>query len=270
MTDRLTSAISAARTRADENAEDGAATRLRIRETLAKRGGVRRKKWTLLAAVIGTLFGSTAFALHQGWEPPWASHAAAVETAPIVERPKVAMQLPTPEQPFVAPPDRETASAREEPEALAWSSAPMPRPLRPRPRAVATNVGSVALATPPPPPDSTPPTPTIGAGPSRVATAVHTDSPAPGLERELAAYRVAHLAHFRGNDPEAALVAWDHYLAKFPDGRMALDARYDRALVLVKLERWKDAREALASFAAANSTYRKTEAAKILDAIRAR
>jgi TolA-binding protein len=91
-----------------------------------------------------------------------------------------------------------------------------------------------------------------------------------GPDGELAAYRIAHTAHFRGNDPKAALAAWDAYLAKFPDGRMALDARYDRALVLVKLERWSEARAALAPFAAANSTYRRVEAQKILDAIRAR
>jgi TolA-binding protein len=99
---------------------------------------------------------------------------------------------------------------------------------------------------------------------------VRGESPASGTDGELAAYRVAHTAHFRGKDPKAALVAWDQYLAKFPDGRMALDARYDRALVLVKLERWAEARAALAPFAAANSTYRKLEATKILDAIRAR
>jgi hypothetical protein len=389
MTDLLSSAIAAARTRADEGADDGAETRLRIRETLAKRGAGRRKKWTLLAAVIGTLFGSTAFALHQGWTP-FSSPGAVESSTPEPEAPQqVAAQRHrevVEQAPFVAPPVREIADAREEPEALAWSTGPReiesagskgtsagtnavasspPRTTavvsassasrstgsveRSTPRAAVTaprsgtNVDgsspsvapsgtnlagtsspsvappgtnldgtsspadSRAAVTAPPatapaiaatavPRDSTsrttgaesstaipsgsssprvaPPvpstTPSSSSSSPRVTTSVRGDSNASKPDGELAAYRIAHNAHFRGTDPKAALAAWDSYLAKFPGGRMALDARYDRALVLVKLERWKEAREALAPFAATTSTYRKAEAAKILDAIRAR
>ena len=62
MTNLLDSAIAAARSVADDGADDGAATRLRIRESLAARGTSRKKLWTMLAATIGTLFASTAFA----------------------------------------------------------------------------------------------------------------------------------------------------------------------------------------------------------------
>lgn len=51
---------------------------------------------------------------------------------------------------------------------------------------------------------------------------------------------------------------------------MLLEAKYNRALVLVRLERYAEARTALAPFAATSSTYRNAEAKKILDAIRAR
>jgi hypothetical protein len=93
----------------------------------------------------------------------------------------------------------------------------------------------------------------------------------PQPSAELAAYRGAHELHFRGKDPMAALAAWDAYLAKYPNGSLALDARYDRALVLVKLSRWKEARAALAPFAnAAAGSYRQREATEILAAIRDR
>ena len=88
---------------------------------------------------------------------------------------------------------------------------------------------------------------------------------------ELAAYRHAHELHFRGGDPKAALRAWDDYLAKFPNGALAPEARYDRALVLVKLARWNEARTALAPFASAKvGAYRQKEAAEILAAIKDR
>ena len=316
MSDLLSSAIAAARAQADEGADDGAATRMRIRESLAQRGAGRRKKWTLIVAVIGSLFGATAFAMHQGWTPFSSSRVA---EAPVEQAAQVAAAAPrrevVEERPFVAPPGRETLAVLGEPEALAWSTdagSPSVKAIAPAPRAAgakgiasgSTGTNEVAsaartndivsrpavtaprasTASEPPavnistavPGDSTPLTltPTVRGGPSptegtsRVATTVRAaDASGAG---ELAAYRVAHKEHFRGTDPKAALAAWDRYLAKFPDGRMALDAKYDRALVLVKLERWKEAREALAPFAATNSTYRRAEAAKILDAIRTR
>jgi hypothetical protein len=52
---------------------------------------------------------------------------------------------------------------------------------------------------------------------------------------------------------------------------LAPEARYDRALVLVKLERWADARTALEPIANAPvGSYRQREAAEILGAIRNR
>ena len=83
--------------------------------------------------------------------------------------------------------------------------------------------------------------------------------------------REAHQLHFRGGDASAVLAAWDVYLAKFPSGTLAPEARYDRALVLVKLARWNEARAALAPFANAKpGSYRQREATEILSAIRDR
>ncbi len=89
------------------------------------------------------------------------------------------------------------------------------------------------------------------------------------LDREDALYRQAHEAHFVARDAARALVAWDRYLAVFPRGRLAPEARYNRALVLVRLGRTDEARAALAPFADAPiGSYRQAEARLLLDAIR--
>ena len=88
---------------------------------------------------------------------------------------------------------------------------------------------------------------------------------------ELAYYRRAHDAHFRGSNAIATLAAWDEYLMRFPKGQLAVEARYDRALILIKLQRWSAAEEALRPFATARpGSYRQAEAAKLLDAVRQR
>jgi hypothetical protein len=86
--------------------------------------------------------------------------------------------------------------------------------------------------------------------------------------RELALYRVAHEAHFRGTDPHAALAAWDAYLAELPHSQRAPEARWNRALVLIKLGRHAEAKTALAPFANAPAgSYRQREAAQLLEAL---
>jgi hypothetical protein len=69
-------------------------------------------------------------------------------------------------------------------------------------------------------------------------------------------YDEAHTLHFVARDPARALAAWDRYLAAAPvDTRaaLALEARYNRAICLVRLRRTEEARTALEPFA--NGTY---------------
>jgi hypothetical protein len=69
-------------------------------------------------------------------------------------------------------------------------------------------------------------------------------------------------------DPSAALEAWDAYLAAFPQGQFSLEARYNRALSLVRLGRMIDARTALAPFADGRfGGYRQREARELMGAI---
>lgn len=87
--------------------------------------------------------------------------------------------------------------------------------------------------------------------------------------REL--YRLAHAAHFSSGDPEQALRAWDAFLTAAPSDTFAPEARYNRAILLVKLERHAQALEALAPFACAPSgAYRQREARALIDRVRAR
>ncbi len=80
-------------------------------------------------------------------------------------------------------------------------------------------------------------------------------------------YRKAHDLHFRGTDPAAALTAWDAYLAAESSGRFAIEARYNRGLLLARLGRYVEARAALAPYSAGeiNNGYRRTEARAIIE-----
>lgn len=113
--------------------------------------------------------------------------------------------------------------------------------------------------------------PTIAtAGAHAAATGEHPPGRELGGEADpqLEAYRAAHRTHFDARSPSAALAAWDRYLADFPDGSFATDARFNRALCLVRLGRLAEARAALMPFAlAAPGDYRQAEAAALLQSL---
>ena len=85
-------------------------------------------------------------------------------------------------------------------------------------------------------------------------------------------YRAAHRLHFHGSDPVATLAAWDAYLAAEPRGRFVVEAQYNRALVLVRLARYPEARLALEPFArgeVAPAGYRQREATALVERLAA-
>jgi TolA-binding protein len=99
----------------------------------------------------------------------------------------------------------------------------------------------------------------------RVASATAVDTQAAAEE---SAYEAAHRVHFTERDPTKALAAWDAYLSTYPDGRFALEARYNRALALVRLGRTEEARAALGPFADGRyGAYRRVEARDLIDAL---
>jgi hypothetical protein len=175
--------------------------------------------------------------------------------------------------PEVALPPRiepDAAAVVVEPSAPATIPALPPTPKAPKtvvkprpapPKLEATPVAPVTPRVEPPP-----------ASPTRVpAPPQPAPVPAPAKSDDLADYRLAHEAHFRGHDATAALAAWDAYLAKHAKSQMATDARYNRALVLIKLARYADARAALTPFANAPAgSYHQADAVKLLAALPAK
>jgi hypothetical protein len=128
------------------------------------------------------------------------------------------------------------ARAEAEPAAL---GAPAPSALSERPAPVAQPAASIAVVRP---------------------------NAAPDPAHEL--YRSAHRAHFTEHDPSRALGLWEAYLREAPRGRFAVEARYNRALCLVRLSRHAEARAALEPFArAAVGSYRQHEASELLEAL---
>ena len=90
------------------------------------------------------------------------------------------------------------------------------------------------------------------------------------IDTQLNAYQAAHRTHFDASNPAAALAAWDHYLANFPAGSFAVDARFNRALCLIRLGRRAEGRSALTPFAnAVRGSYRQVEATALLQGLAA-
>lgn len=95
--------------------------------------------------------------------------------------------------------------------------------------------------------------------PSRAAT-----NPAHGDDAERL-YEAAHRSHFVDRDWNAALGAWDRYLAEAPRGRFVPEAKYNRAIALLRLGRRDEATRELTPFAqGAFGGYRQEEARSLL------
>lgn len=122
---------------------------------------------------------------------------------------------------------------------------------------------------------SLPPSPAPASVPARVeapapvalpTTVRSPRSPVDPAERR--AYREAHALHFDAREPARALDAWERYLRAYPNGRFAVEARYNRALCLVRLDRRDDARAALRPFAdGSHGAYREREARALIEAL---
>lgn len=232
--------VGAIRAAGDQGEDPGlaAVTRLRVVRSLEARARGRHQGVGVATAIAILLGGTVSWALATGqaatlWSPP--APRVAAEVTPPPSPPQRPSRRRAPSAPPSAPPgDPVTAPA----------IAVDPRPALP-PEAV----------TPPAPPPRPSPVP---------ASRPHREIAAPPVE---GVYRRAHELHFHGGDPAAALAAWDAYLAAEPDGRFAVEASYNRALVLVRLGRYAQAREALAAFARGDvvpAGYRQAEAAQLV------
>jgi hypothetical protein len=124
------------------------------------------------------------------------------------------------------------------------------------------------------PPSSPRPEGSAQGGPQAVRAAVTAEARSAVREEDregdtaASLYAEAHRAHFVDGDPSSALRAWNAYLAAAPEGPFVPEARYNRALTLVRLGRLDEARRALEPFASGiYGGYRTREAAALLDAL---
>jgi hypothetical protein len=152
------------------------------------------------------------------------------------------------------------------------NGAAAPRALAAAPSARAS-VATVDAITAPPPSAPAPSSAGATSKPSHAGTAPghgppRSSPPSATSDPEGDLYAIAHRAHFVARDPALALQGWDQYLSAYPEGRFAPEARYNRALALVRLGRLAEAREELTAFAEGRrSGYRQAEARSLLEAL---
>jgi hypothetical protein len=177
-------------------------------------------------------------------EPEVAPEPALVEApAPTVAN---APPSPLPQQPPAPAPARKQRPAKTTPR-------PAPK-AAPKPAAANTETALAAVL----PDDEPPPTPT--APPPEAAPV----KPQAAESAELALFRRAQSLHL-SHDPKA-IEAWDAYLRVAGTSPLAPEARYNRALGLVRAKRFADARSALKPFAEGKyGAYRRDEAKALLE-----
>ena len=242
-------------------------TRERVLESLDRRGQHRRTLMSVAIVVGLSLTGTTAWGLISGWLP------AVVRT--ITDEPPAKLTPPPPVEKRSAAAKKQRAPAPAVPPTVVVEPTvvePPPVPVQPPPvvtPAVVARPRPRPPSVPEPAPEPSPPADLV-APPAAAPVAPAELRPVEAAPlAELRLYRVAHSAHFRGNDPERALKAWDAYLSEWPNGKLALEARWNRALVLVKLARVDAAMRALEPFAAGTAGgYRQAEARRLVEALR--
>jgi hypothetical protein len=265
--DLLREATRAVREATEDSGGSGAFTRMRIMHSLH---GARRRRWTRVvvwAPLAAILAGATAAAATGQAARVWLAIERVVVSGPsrtdAQKSPPVARKArPSHARgPAKAPPSEPALGAE-----AAAKDTPGPSVVEPEsgPAAAADEVVASQVTS-----KSSAPTLRHASRAARSGAA----PPEPSDEdvaatRELELYRAAHRAHFQQHDCQGAVLAWQRYLAGAPRGRFTLEARYNRALCLVRLGREREAATALRPFAQGSfGGYRQSDARALLDAL---
>jgi hypothetical protein len=247
--DLLRRATSALREETEDSQAGARFTRARVLASLNETRVRRRTRLTFLVPLAACFAAATAWGTSGGNAGrlfAFVSHAFESDPAPApVPR---AGSKPVSKAPVVPP--VETAAPSDVAEA---NVAPLAPPVVPAPPELVPAPAPVSRAS----------TPVSASAASNAAVpSARVADPAHDL------YRAAHRAHFVEHEPVKALSAWDSYLRAAPAGRFSLEARYNRALCLVRLGRHEEARAALSPFAAgSHGGYRQAEAQALLDGL---
>jgi len=263
-----------------------------VRERVVAHARRRRKLrphgvWQWAAVAIASLCVSTAMAHVIRVQLPRVLSSLRSEPTPeLTARPKSPSVAPRPRpaasQPEAVQQTEVAPASSNDALELAAPKPPLSEHAEPeRVQAVpARPVPSVAVNPAPPPArraSEKPPARSERAPEGEVPAAVSSPAPAPAQTQtqapsaraaaaesaELALFRRAqslHLAH----DPRA-IAAWDAYLRVVSAGALVPEARYNRALALVRVHRYTEARTALQPFAEGQyGNYRRQEARALL------
>jgi hypothetical protein len=238
--DLLQRAASSVRERYDGESRQAARTEARV--LAAFRGPARRRSRLSLLAIplVAALLASAA----------WGTVAKDLRTwLQSTSRERRAASVPQPSKSLAPNPgisaQRTSAPLRDR------ALPPAPLPLAPLPPAPSARPSQHSPVLP-------------KASPVQPPAAVPSESEIDAL------YRAAHHAQFAGADPARALLLWDRYLTAAPNGGLSPEARYNRAIALVRLGRKAEAATALEPFARGEyGGYRRAEAASLLEVLRA-
>lgn len=231
--DLLKAATQALKDEGAEGHDDGRFTRARVMASLHQGKVKRRTRLAFVLPLAACLAAGTAWGAATG-KLPAVFHA-------ISRAVSYSAKAPAPPAPRRLAPSAVVPSGVAPAAPSPAAALPAPEPVTPSSPAPARSVGAVGVSTKPAPSSS----------------AAFQDA-----DGDL--YRLAHEAHFTSHDYGRALAGWDAYLRAAPRGRLATEARYNRALCLLRLGRDADARQALAPFASGAMGYRQNEAQQLL------
>lgn len=229
--DLLKAATQALKEETAEAVEDGRFTRARVMASLHQGKVKRRTRLAFVLPLAACLAAGTAWGAATGRLPAM-FHAIGQAVSYTAKAP------PLQPAPRVTPPLSEKAPAPSD------AAAPPPEPARLEPsKPVEPAPPKLVVVTSAKP------------APSSSASFKDTDGDL---------YRLAHEAHFSAHDYARALSGWDAYLRAAPGGRLSTEARYNRAICLLRLGRDAEARLALEPFASGKMGYRQNEARQLL------